>query len=118
MYLVHQNGTSLPFSCKCILVDNNQKLLGIVKRIKTNTVFNTNKGIEAQELLELTNNFFILNHQFQFEEFMAYDSNMLTLKEAMIGKTFHQIGFHKKFAIPFTNIWLRLLPLIANRNWI
>jgi len=24
---------------------------------------------------------------------MAYDSNMVALKEAMIGKTFHQIGF-------------------------
>ncbi len=93
MYLVHQNGTSLPFSCKCILVDNNQKLLGIVKRIKTNTVFNTNKGIEAQSLLELTNNFFILNHQFQFEEFLAYESNLQDLKDTMIGKTFHQIGF-------------------------
>ncbi|OYU54531.1 MAG: hypothetical protein CFE25_14595 [Chitinophagaceae bacterium BSSC1] len=93
VYMVHQNGTSIPFSCKCILVDNNQKLLGIVKRIKTNTVFNTNKGIQAQELIELTNNFFILNHQFQFEEFMAYDVKMQALKESMIGKNFHQIGF-------------------------
>lgn len=93
MYLVHQNGASLPFSCKCILVDNNQKLLGIVKRIKTNTVFNTKKGVEAQSLLELINNFFIINHHYQFEELMAYDSNILALKEAMIGKTFLQIGF-------------------------
>lgn len=93
VYMIHQNGSSIPFSCKCILVDNNQKLLGIVKRIKTNTVFNTNKGIKAKELLELTNNFFVLNQQFQFEDFMNYDSNMVSLKESMLGKTFHQIGF-------------------------
>jgi PAS domain S-box-containing protein len=93
VYLIHQNGNAIPFSCKCILVENNQKLLGIVKRIKTNTVFNTNKGIQAQALLDLTNNFFILNHQYQFEEFLVYDSNLKDLKEDLIGKTFHQIGF-------------------------
>ncbi|HQR93344.1 MAG: hypothetical protein B7X72_10325, partial [Sphingobacteriia bacterium 39-39-8] len=93
VYLIHQNGSALPFSCKCILVDNSQKLLGIVKRIKTNTVFNTNKGINALELIELTNNFFLLNQQYQFEDFLSYEPLMHTLKESMIGKTFHQIGF-------------------------
>lgn len=92
---VHKNGSLIDVYCKVHTVNNNSRLLGIIKRIKTESLCKTINGIPVDAIIQLISNFFILDGAFRFVNFL-YKPDEATLAISVkdfLGKSFKEIGF-------------------------
>lgn len=92
---LHKNGSLVDVYCKVQAVNNNSRLLGIIKRIKTESLCKTINAIPVDAIIQLISNFFILDGAYRFVNFLYKpdEASLAISVKDFLGKSFKEIGF-------------------------
>ncbi|MDD2793488.1 MAG: PAS domain-containing protein [Sediminibacterium sp.] len=92
---LHKNGSLIDIFCKARSVNGNTRLLGIIKKIKTESLCKPINAIPVDAIIQLISNFFILDGAYRFVNFLYKpdEASLAISVKDILGKSFKEIGF-------------------------